>query len=88
MDAESAVAALAGAGMTAFLAKVLITRSLRELEQIAVTMAQIQATLSAITAKIELIEKDRSMLLLHDRKIAAMENQVYGKRKRDFVPAN
>lgn len=84
LNLDAIITAILSSGISATLAKAYISKSLRELEQISEKVAEINAELSAIAVKLEHADKDRDILLTHERKIAAMENEVYGfgtKRK-------
>jgi hypothetical protein len=70
--------ALIGSGISAALAKAFIAKSLRDLEKVSEKVIQIKTELSAIAVKLEHADKDHEILLKHERKIAAMENEVYG----------
>jgi hypothetical protein len=72
---------LLSGGIVAALAKAFIAKSFRDLEQVAEKVGEIKSELSAIAVKLGTVEKDRERLYEHDRKLAALENQVYVARK-------
>lgn len=78
MHLDAVLSALLGGGLSTALAKILIGKSLRELEQVSERVGEIKTRLAEISVKLDLAEKDRDLLSKHDRKIAKMENQVYG----------
>lgn len=81
---DALLSALLSGGITSFVAKTLIGKSIRELEQISEKVSEIKAELSAIGVKLKNSEKDRDFVMAHERKIAAMENEIYGHRKKDL----
>ncbi len=78
MHLDGLISALLGSGITTALAKAFIGKSLREVEQVAEKISEIKESLAALSVKLDVMDKERSIILKHDRKIAAMENQLYG----------
>lgn len=79
---DSILSALLGGGLSTMLAKAFISKSLNELEEVASKVSDIKNELSAIAVKLEIMEKDREIILKNDRKIAAIENEIYHGLKR------
>jgi hypothetical protein len=78
MHIDAIFSALLGSGFASALAKAYISKSLSDLEKVSEKVSEIKSELSAIAVKLENTEKDRDIILTHERKIAAMENQIYG----------
>ena len=83
MYLDSIVSAVLGGALTTALAKAFIARSLDELDEVVTKIGEINTQLAAIAVKIELVDRDREIILKHDRKIAALENQVYRRKESE-----
>lgn len=86
MHLDALFSAVFSTGVTAALAKAFIGKSLRDLEQVSEKITEIRSTLSAISVKLDLMDKERDIILSHDRQIAAMENEIYGGQSRKVSP--
>jgi hypothetical protein len=69
--------ALSGALITA-MAKAFLSRSLKDLDGVVSKISEIKEQLAGIAVKLETASKESELLHEHDRKIAAMEQLVYG----------
>ncbi len=69
-----------GCALSAALARSYITRSLRQLDEVATRVAGIKEQLAAVSVKLDAIDNQANLLTDHDRKIVAMEAAVYGGR--------
>ena len=78
MYAGAIISAILSSGIASMLAKAYISKSLRDLDKIGEKVSEIKSELSAISVKLGHVEKDRDILLEHDRILAVMENDLYG----------
>lgn len=74
------VSAIATSGVVALLVKTFIGKSFRELEEVSTKVGEIKAELSAITVRLQQVDKNTELVLTHDRKLAALESHLYGPR--------
>ncbi len=70
--------AILGSAIASWFAKAYISKSLKNLDELSEKVTKISMEISAIVVKLGISEKNNDMVLVHDRKIAAMENELYG----------
>lgn len=73
------IAALASGGLVATVAKHAIAKALRQLDEVAEKVGEIREELSAISVKLEYLDKHHDLLQTHDRKIAGLEVKVHAR---------
>lgn len=84
---EIVSSAIAGAGLSAALAKAFIAKSLKELETTVEKISHIQTQLAAIAVRLEGLDKSQDLVHKIDRKVIALETKLYGAkhaRSSDF----
>ncbi len=74
--------AIAGAGLSAALAKAFIAKSLKDLEHAVTKIVEIQTQLATIAIRLESLDKSNDLLHKIDRKVVALETKVYGNGKQ------
>lgn len=74
------VSSILSSGVVALVVKTAIGKSFRELEEVSEKVGQIKAELSAITVRLQQVDKNTELVLTHDRKLAALESHLYGPR--------
>lgn len=79
---ESIATSAASATFITGIAKAYIQKSLKDLEDVVQKMSLIREQIAILTTKHESAEKTAHLLHEHDRKIAAMEQMLYGHSRR------
>lgn len=77
------LSAIAGGSATAFMVKLLITRSIRDLDRIAQKLERINGKIGVVESKLESMDRMKGLLFEHDRKIVEMETRYASGR---FAP--
>lgn len=78
---QSFLSALVGTLVTSFLAKLYVTKSLKDLEAALSMCHEINRKLAVICEKVSSLERVEFMVREHDRKIISLEtSKKYGKR--------
>ncbi len=81
MPIDAIIGTIGGGGATLLIARLLIAKALKDLDHIAERMIEIKQDLATIAVKLANHEKDREMLLRHERQIAVLESIVKGHEK-------
>lgn len=77
---------VAGTGISSILARAFITKSFQDIEHLVSKIADIKTELAAIAVRLENLDRTHNLLHSIDRKVIALETQVYGKFTRDRMP--
>jgi hypothetical protein len=67
------LSAITGGWLTAFMVKLVITRSIRNLDCITAKLEHVARSLDIVEAKLQGLESLKTVVFEHDRKLAAME---------------
>lgn len=78
---ETLLGPAASGAVVIALARMFVTKSFKELEQVVGKISELKEQLAVIAVRLESAEKASELLQKHDRKIAAMEQVVYGNRR-------
>jgi len=79
---DVAIAATISGGATAAIARAYISKTLKDLETVLEKVSEIKAELRGISVKLDHLDESADIVSKHDRKIAAMEEKLYGHGKR------
>ncbi len=79
---DSLASAVAGACAASVMTLYFAKKYLESIETAIAKIEEIQQKLTEITVKMEMKEEDSNLLQLHDKKLAVLENEIYGKHKR------
>lgn len=78
VDWSPLISALTSGGLVAGLARGFLHRTLRDLDDAVMRVSTINERLATLTVRLEGVEKHYHLVYEHDRKIAGMEQVVYG----------
>lgn len=80
---ESFATSAVSATVITAMAKSYIQKSFRELEDVVQKISSVREQIAVLSIKLENAEKTSHLLHDHDRKIAAMEQVVYGQHRQN-----
>jgi hypothetical protein len=88
LDVESFLSASAGFVFSSALTMFLAKRYLSSLEESVAKIAEMEKRLTEVTVKMELKAHDSKMIHEHDKKIAVIENEIFGKKCKSKVQSS
>lgn len=73
---------VAGCSIASAIALFFIKRALTDLDEVSKKINHIEINISRISAKLDQAENNNSLLHIHDKKIAILENEIYARRRK------
>ena len=81
LQIETVASTAVGSGMAIFLFRYFVMKILKDVDNIAKELTVVTKELSIIAVKLEQMDRARSIIHEHDRKIVSLEAALYGLNK-------